>query len=258
MGLSMSLTKFAITVCISLLASSAWACSCRDKNVGEVAHSKDIVLTKLRINYPSLTERLFSFFERPTNAKSYSITVLEDVKGKFTASNITASTFDGETDCSRRVKYGETLFVIAHKNSEGYTSNDVNFCNTTTENFAHSVKNEHANPSYAYKSVEPSDWTQLLKTDTQSFYADTKNVTKDEYGSYIWVLMNDSDLMYKSRKYQIKIACKEKMFLASQGSLFSEPNANGSLVRFSFNYLMDSSKWLPLTDLYSKLVKYTC
>jgi hypothetical protein len=143
MGLSMSLTRFAISVCISLLASSAWGCSCRQKNIDEVANSNDIVLTKLRVNSPSLTERVRSFFEKPTFSKSYSITVLEDYKGTFTASNITASTMDGETDCSRRVSYGETLYIIAHKNSEGYTSNEVNVCNIASEKFAEEVKKEY-------------------------------------------------------------------------------------------------------------------
>lgn len=258
MGLSMSLTRLAISVCISLLASSAWACSCRDKNVGEVAHSKDIVLTKLRINYPSLTERVFSFFEKPTNAKSYGITVLEDFKGAFTASNITASTFDGETDCSRRVKYGETLYVIAHKSSEGYTSNEVSVCNVTSEKFAEEVKKERANPSIEYKSVDTSDWTQLLKTETQSFFADKNNVTKDAYGSYIWVLMNDSSAKYKSQKRQLKIACKEKMFSASHDIGFSEFNASGDVMMTSPYARMNLYKWSPLTDFYSKLVKYTC
>lgn len=258
MGLSMSLTRFAISVCISLLASSAWACSCRDKNVGEVAHSKDIVLTKLRINYPSLTERMFSFFEKPTNAKSYSITVLEEFKGAFTASNITASTFDGETDCSKRVKYGETLYVIAHKNSEGYTSNEVGVCNVTSEKFAEEVKKERTNPSIEYKSVDTSDWTQIYKSATQSFYADTKNVTKDAYGSYIWMLMNESALSHKSHKFRVQISCKEKMYFSSHDVFFSKPNANGDVLRVSADETMNSRKWLPLNDLYSKLVKYTC
>lgn len=258
MGLSMWFQKFAITACISLLATSAWACSCKQNSIGEVAHSKDIVLTKLRVNSPSLTERVRSFFEKPTYSKTYSITVLEDYKGAFTASNITASTMNGETDCSRRVSYGETLYIIAYKNSEGYTSNEVSVCNTTSEKFAEAVKNEFANPSYAYKSVDTSDWTQLLKTETQSFYADTKNVTKDAYGSYIWVLMNDSALKHKSHKFQIQISCKEKMYLASHDVMFSESNANGDMLRVSSDLTANSNKWLPLTDLYSKLVKYTC
>jgi hypothetical protein len=128
---------------ILMQTSSAFACSCRQRNIDEVVDSKDIVLTKLKVNSPSVTERVRSFFEKPTFSKSYSITVLEDYKGTFTAYNITASTIDGETDCSRRVSYGETLYIIAYKNSEGYTSTEVNVCNIASEKFAEEVKKEY-------------------------------------------------------------------------------------------------------------------
>ncbi len=237
---------------------SVLACSCKQSNIDEVAHSKDIVLTKLRINSPSITERLRSYFEKPTNSRSYGITVLENYKGTFTASNITASTMDGETDCSRRVSYGETLYIIAHKNSEGYTSNGVSVCNVASEQFAVAVKKEHDNPSDAYKSVDVSHWIQLIKTPTQSFYADTKNVTRDAYGSYIWVLMNDSTEKYKSKKTQLQISCKENMFSVSHDIGYSEFNANGDVLMTTPYAKMNLYKWVPLTDVYSKLVKYTC
>ena len=254
MGMSVSLQRFTISVCISLLASSAWACSCEMRNIDEVAHSKGISLTKLKVNSPSITERVRSFFEIPTYSKSYSITVLEDYKGAFTASNITASTMDGETDCSRRVSYGETLYIITHNSSEGYPSNRVSVCNTTSEQFAVAVKKEHENPSDANKSVDISKWTQLSNTSTQSFYADTKNVTKDAHGSYIWILMNDKSTKYKSQKTQIKISCKEKMYIVLSELMFSEFNANGD-IGFTKNY---ERKWLPLDNFYSKLMKFTC
>lgn len=133
----------AVLLINTAFASNAFACSCRPSNIDEVVESKDIILTKLRINSPSLTERVRSFFEKPTFSKSYNITVLEDYKGTFTASKITATTIDGETDCSRRVSYGETLYIIAYKNSEGYTSNEVNVCNIASEKFAEEVKKEY-------------------------------------------------------------------------------------------------------------------
>ena len=254
MGMSVSLQRFTISVCISLLASSAWACSCGEQNVDEVTHSKNIGLTKLKVNAPSITERVLSFFEIPTYSKSYSITVLEDYKGAFTASNITASTMDGETDCSRRVSYGEILYIITHNSSENYPSNRVSVCNTTSEQFAAAVKKEHENPSDAYKSVDVSKWTQLSKSSIQSFYADTKNVTKDVHGSYIWILMNDKSTKYKSHKTQIKISCKEKMYIVLSELMFSEFNANGE-IEFAKNY---EQKWVPLDNFYSKLMKFTC
>jgi hypothetical protein len=241
-------------IALLLFSTSAFACSCRDKIVEEVAYSKDIILTKLRVNSPSISERVHSYFEKPSYSKSYGITVLEDYKGKFTASHITASTVDGETDCSRRVSYGEILYMIAHKNSEGISSNKVSVCNTTSEKFAESVKKEHANPSDAFKAIDTSDWMKLNKTATQSLFADTKNVTKDEYGSYIWVLLNDSSAKYKSQKTQLQISCTEKMYIEKKELMFSELNANGD-VRFAKIY---ERKWLPLTELYLKLFKYTC
>jgi hypothetical protein len=241
-----------------MVSSSVWACSCRDKSVGEVAHSKDIILTKLRINYPSLAELIRSYFDKPTYSKSYSVTVLKNYKGTFNGTNITASTVDGETDCSRRVSYGETLLLIVYTNSEKFKFNDVNVCTITSEKFAEEVQKENASPSFEYKPVDTSDWIQIHKSATQSFYADTKNVTKDVYGSYIWMLMNDSAMNNKSHKYKVQIACKEKMYFASHDVVFSKQNANGDVLRGSADATMNSKKWLPLNDLYSKLLKYAC
>ena len=66
--------------------------------------------------------------------------------------------------------------------------------------------------------------------------------------------MNDKSTKYKSQKTQIKISCKEKMYIVLSELMFSEFNANGD-IEFSKNY---EQKWLPLNNLYSKLHKLTC
>ena len=254
----MSMHRMSIFLSISLYSSIAWACSCKQNNIDEVAHLKDIVLTKLKVNSPTFIERMRSYFEKSTYLKLYKVTVLENYKGTFTASDITTLTIDGETDCSRRVTYGEIIYIIAHKNKEGYTSNEVNACNMTSEKFAEAVKKEHTNPSDAFKSVDISDWIQLNKTSTQSFYADTKNVTKDAYGVYIWTLINDSSAKYKSQKIQVKISCKEKKFSVSHEIGFSDLNASGDVLMTTLHAKMNSYRWLPINESYTKLLKYTC
>jgi hypothetical protein len=254
----MSLHRLSIFLSISLFANSAWACSCKQNNIDEVAYLKDIVLTKLKVNSPSFIERMRSYFEKPTYSKTYKVTVLENYKGTFTASDITTLIIDGEADCSSRLTYGEIIYIIVQKNNEGSTSNEVNICNMTSEKFAKAVKKEHTNPSDAYKSVDISEWIQLNKTTTRSIYADTKNVTKDPFGSYIWTLINDSSAKYKSQKIKVQISCNEKMFSISHEIGFSDFNASGDVLMTTVHAKMNTYRWLPLNESYSKLLKYTC
>lgn len=239
--------------------STAFACSCNKSNVEAVAHTSDIVFTKLKISTPSITERVRSLVPTKSRTRTYAIEVVENYKDAFTANTISVDTnIVGSGGCGVAISYGETLNVIAHKNSEGVTSNGVSICNIVSDEFASKVKAELKSPNEAYNAVDTSGWTQFHKTNTQTFFADTKRVTKDEYGSYILVLVNDTNMKGKSQKTKLHFACKEKMFTVDHEVVFSEFNAKGNVLTASNFGRQEQYQWLPLTDVYSKLLKYTC
>lgn len=62
-----------------------------------------------------------------------------------------------------------------------------------------------------------------------------KSITKDEYGSHIWVLLNDASSEAKSKKTHLQIDCKAKMHTIESEHKFSEENANCKLL-FTENY----------------------
>jgi hypothetical protein len=242
-----------------LACSSAFACSCNKNNVEGVAHKSGIVLTKLKVSTPSLAERARSLLSSVGRSRIYSVQVLENYKEAFTANTISVDTnIVGSGGCGVTIDYGDTLNVVAYKDSEGITSNGVGICNIVSDEFAEKVRLEIKNPNEAYKSVDTSSWFQFHKSNAQTFLADTKRVTKDEYGSYIWVLMNDKAANVKSQKTKIHISCKEKMFIVEHEVSFSDYNANGKVLNASNFGRQEQYQWLPLTDIYTKLLSYTC
>ena len=250
--------KFFVALSFVLGCSSAFACSCRMNNAEEVAHRSDMVLTKLKISTPSITERVRSLVPSTSHSRTYAIEVIENYKGTYTSKSISANTNIGIGGCGREVFYGDTINVISRIDDKGITSDGVSVCNMVSDEFAEKVKQEIKNPNQAYDSVNTSSWTQFHKTNTQTFFADTKHVTKDEYGSYIWILMNDKSQKVKSQKTKIHIACKEKMFTVDHEVSFSDYNANGKVLNASNFGRQEQYQWLPLTDVYSKLLMYTC
>ena len=239
-------------------SSVSFACSCKKSNVEAVAHTGDIVLTKLRVSAPSITERIRSLIPRKNHYRTYAVEVVENYKNEFTANAINVDTNVGGGGCGTSVAYGDTLNVVAYKNSEGVTSNYVSVCNIVSDEFAEKVRKEIKNPNEAYNSVDTSNWTQFHKTSTQTFFADTKRVTKDEYGAYIWVLVNDTNAKGKSQKSKIHFACKEKMFTVNHEVVFTEFDAKGNVLTASNFGRQEEYQWMPLTEVYSKLLSYTC
>lgn len=239
-------------------STSAFACSCRMNNYEEVAHRSDMVLTKLKISTPSITERVLSLAPSTSRSRTYAIEVLESYKGAYTSKSINADTNIGIGGCGTVVSYGETINVISRIDEKGITSDGVSFCNMVSDDFAEKVKKELKNPNQAYIAVNTSSWTQFHKTNNQTFFADTKHVAKDEYGSYIWILMNDKSQKVKSEKAKLHFACKEKMFTVDHEVSFSGYNATGKVLTASNFGRVEQYQWLPLTDVYSKLLKYTC
>jgi hypothetical protein len=249
-----------ITIAILFVCSvfNAFACSCNKSNVEAVAHTSDIVLTKLKVSTPSIAERARSLMLSKSRSRIYSVQVIENYKGAYTENTISVDTnIVGSGGCGVTVNYGDTLNVVAYKNSEGITSNGVSVCNIVSDEFAEKVRKEIKTPNEAYISVETNSWQQFHKSNSQTFYADTKRVTKDEYGSYIWVLLNDATTS-KSQKTRLHFACKEKMFTIEHEVSFSEFDAKGKVLTASNFGRQEQYQWLPLTDVYSKLLSYTC
>lgn len=249
-----------ITVAILFACSflNAFACSCNKSNVEAVAHTSDIVLTKLKVSTPSIAERARSLMPSKSRSRIYSVQVIENYKGAYTENTISVDTnIVGSGGCGVTVDYGDTLNVVAYKNSEGITSNGVSVCNIVSDEFAEKVRKEIKTPNEAYISVETNSWQQFHKSNSQTFYADTKRVTKDEYGSYIWILLNDATTS-KSQKTRLHFACKEKMFTIEHEVSFSEFDAKGKVLTASNFGRQEQYQWLPLTDVYSKLLSYTC
>jgi hypothetical protein len=237
--------------------SLALACSCNKSNVEAVAHTSDIVFTKVRLSKPSITERVRSLLPTSNRTRIYAVEIVENYKDEFTANTISVDTNVGGGGCGATVAYGDILNVVAYKNSEGVTSNYVGICNIVSDEFAEKVRKEIKNPNEAYNSVDTNGWQQFHKNNSQTFYADSKHVTKDEYGSYIWVLMNDASTS-KSQKTRIHFACKEKMFTVDHEVVFAEFDATGNVLTASNFGRQEQYQWLPLTDVYSKLLSYTC
>ena len=237
--------------------SLALACSCNKSNVEAVAHTSDIVFTKVKISKPSITERVRSLVPTTSRTRIYAVEIVENYKDEFTASTIRVDTNVGNGGCGATVSYGDTLNVIAFKNSEGVTSNYVGICNIVTDDFAEKVRAEIKNPNETYKSVDTTSWLQFHKTNSQTYYAETRRVTRDDDGAFIWVLMNDTSTA-KSIKTKLHLACKEKMFTIDHEVAFSEFDAKGKVLTASNFGRQEQYQWLPLTEVYSKLLSYTC
>lgn len=251
--------KVLLITLLVVASSSALACTCNKSNVEAVAHTSEIVLTKLKVSTPSISERARSLLSSTNRSRIYSVQVIENFKGEYTENTISVNTnLVGSGGCGVAISYGETLNVVAYKDSEGITSNGVSVCNIVSDEFAEKVRKEIKNPNEAYNTVDSSSWLQFHNSNAQTLYADIKRVTKDEYGSYIWVLLNDTTANVKSQKTKLHIACKEKMFTIEHEVSFSDYNANGKVLNASNFGRGEQFQWLPLTDVYSKLLKYTC
>lgn len=128
----------ALTV-ITFAMGSAVACSCKTFTPEEVADNEKYEFTKLKINYPTVDElwqrlKKWSAFQRP-----YSVTVLEDIKGKFNYSDLIVEVGDVEA-CGTSVSYGQTLYLIRSASGTDEWGNHASVCNIKNESFAEEVK----------------------------------------------------------------------------------------------------------------------
>jgi hypothetical protein len=237
--------------------SFASACSCGKKSAETIAHTDGIVLTKLKISTPSIIERLRLFALSSNHERIYSVEVIENYKGEFISKNIRVNANVDGGACGFSLVYGDILNIVAQKNGDDLISNYVGVCNIVSDEFVEMTTKEIKNPSKAYNSVEVSSWKQFYSSGLQTFYADTKRITKNNYGSYIWILMNDSSTL-KSQKTRLHILCREKVFSIDHEVGFSEFDAKGKILTANNFGKQGQYEWLSLTDIYSKLLKYTC
>lgn len=128
----------ALTV-ITFAMGSAVACSCKTFTPEEIATNGKYEFTKLKINYPTVDElwqrlKKWNAFQRP-----YSVTVLEDIKGKFNYSDLIVEVGDVEA-CGTSVSYGQTLYLIRSASGTDEWGNHASVCNIMNESFSQQVK----------------------------------------------------------------------------------------------------------------------
>lgn len=254
------LNALKIMTCTVLITAStlSMACTCGFQDVESVAHINDLVFSKLKVTTPPLIERFRTFLSPPSELQIFNVQVIENFKDAFTSNTISMDSHVGRGGCGTKIEYGDTINIVAYKDAEGVTSNGVSICNTYSNAFAEKVREQLLNPNTIFKPVDIGNWRQFHRHDNQIFYADAKRVTKDEYGSYIWVLMNDGASKVKSQKTKLQISCEKKLFTVSHEIRFSDYNANGKVVATKNFDGYNHYRWLPLTDVYSKLLSYAC
>lgn len=241
-------------------ASSVMACSCKRTSTETVAYLSNYNLTKLEIQSPTLLERIAAFKTSRSDSNRLKVKVVENIKGTYEYNFVDVETNIDGGGCGVKIDYGQQVYAINFKDKNGAWSHSISVCNTVSEKFAEIVKDNIKNPSSDYKSVDKKNWSLLSTNRTQSFYADTAHVTKDELGSKIWLLMNDSDTkaVVKSKKILVHIACHRKLYSHSHEIHFSEANARGEPLFTSHDGSTEQFLWNDITVQYEKLLRYVC
>lgn len=240
-----------IVLVLIMYSTSAYACSCRQSRVEEIANQNNLLLTKIQILQRS--------------SSTHKVKVLEDIKGNYPYEYI-----DVNEDVTRNGSCGVTL----RENSEIYvvnevidkkTSHDANVCNIVSQKFAESVKSYMKQPKLELQSVDVNKWVRIFNDKSAIGYADSKHIRKDEYGSYIWVLVNKTKIANdnftdsaKSQKLHLQFACKEKKYNIVAKHEFSEYNANGFVVKSRDYAKYDRYEWLDVDANYAKVMALAC
>lgn len=117
----------------------ASACTCKFLTPEEVATEDKYEFTKLRINYPTASELWQRFKKRHSLQRPYSVTVLEDVKGRFSHSELLVEVGDGPS-CGTSVSFGQTLYLLRLTSDTDEWGKSASVCNIHGEGFAQEVK----------------------------------------------------------------------------------------------------------------------
>lgn len=117
------------------LSKPALACSCKTFTPEEIATNDKYGFTKLKINYPTVSELWQRFKLRHAYHQPYSVTVLDEIKGSFKFDQLIVNVGAVEY-CGSSVSYGQTLYLVtAHD-----WPDSANICTIKNENFAEEVK----------------------------------------------------------------------------------------------------------------------
>lgn len=130
--------KLILSGAIVLLAfmGSAIACSCKTFTPEDIATNDKYGFTKLKINYPTAGELWQRFQKRKSIQQTYSISVLESIKGRFDYSDLIVEL----EHCGISVSYGQNLYLIHSASGTDEWGNSASVCNIKNENFAEEVK----------------------------------------------------------------------------------------------------------------------
>lgn len=122
--------------------SSAAACSCRHTSTDTVAYSSNHSLTKLKIQRPSMFERVLNLKNFSDDIQRFKVIVIEDIKGRYEQNFIDVYTKTNIEECGIKIDHGQHVYVINFKNDNGDWSNSISVCNIVNKNFAEAVKSQ--------------------------------------------------------------------------------------------------------------------
>ena len=240
-----------IVLVLFMFSTSAYACSCRQSRVEEIANQNNLLLTKIQILQRS--------------SSTHKVKVLEDIKGNYPYDYIDVN--EGVTNngsCGVTIRENSEIYVVNEVINKK-TSHDANVCNIVSQQFAESVKSYIKQPKLELQSVDVKKWVRIFSDKSAIVYADSKHIRKDEYGSYIWVLVNKTQIpndnftdSVKSKKIQLQFACKEMKYNIVAKHEFSDYNANGFVVKSRDYAKYDSYEWLDVGANYAKVMALAC
>ena len=240
-----------IVLVLFMFSTSAYACSCRQSRVEEIANQNNLLLTKIQILQRS--------------SSTHKVKVLEDIKGNYPYDYIDVN--EGVTNngsCGVTIKENSEIYVVNEVINK-MTSHDANVCNIVSQQFAESVKSYIKQPKLELQSVDVTKWVRIFNDKSAIGYADSQHIRKDEYGSYIWVLVNKTQIpndnftdSVKSKKIQLQFACKEMKYNIVAKHEFSDYNANGFVVKSRDYAKYDSYEWLDVGANYAKVMALAC
>ena len=240
-----------IVLVLFMFSTSAYACSCRQSRVEEIANQNNLLLTKIQILQRS--------------SSTHKVKVLEDIKGNYPYDYIDVN--EGVTNngsCGVTIRENSEIYVVNEVINKK-TSHDANVCNIVSQQFAESVKSYIKQPKLELQSVDVTKWVRIFNDKSAIGYADSQHIRKDEYGSYIWVLVNKTQIpndnftdSVKSKKIQLQFACKEMKYNIVAKHEFSEYNANGFVVKSRDYAKYDSYEWLDVDANYAKVMALAC
>lgn len=252
------LVALSVILAFATSTSANASCSCKRPSTVEVAYLDSYSLTKVNVGSLSLTQKLENFLYRQDKFK-LNVKVEANIKGKYDDKTIETYRKTDIGECGSKIE-GQTIFLVQSNSSDANWSNTASVCNVVSDKFAETVKNYINNPIDDFKAVNTKSWVKFQTNDSHDYYADAKNVKKDELGSLIWVLINDRDTkaVVKSKKLRIHIACHRKLYSVEHEIHFTAKDANGKPIYTSRNGSSEQFMWHEFSKEYDKLMAFTC